>query len=111
MSTYLERLNNLLSAKAPTQAPAKTARSPVTPPFGSFGSARGGYVLPNEDDFIERAAIAEYDGGLSRPHAEALAAIQTIERPAGISKEQMSEIIDRAAYVLDGMRLRGTDDR
>lgn len=111
MSAYLERLKDLLSAKAPTPTPARTAGSPVTPSFGSFGSAQGRRVLPNEDDFNERAAIAEYDGGLSRPHAEALAAIQTIERPAGVSEEQMNEIIDRAAHVLDGMRLQERADR
>lgn len=31
-------------------------------------------MIPNIDEFEERAAIAQYDGGLTRPHAENLAA-------------------------------------
>lgn len=36
--------------------------------------------------FVERAAVAEYDGGLSREHAEQAAYIQTVRR-FGASKE------------------------
>jgi hypothetical protein len=35
---------------------------------------RDGWSVDDQVDFVERAAIAEFDGGLSRDEAEALAA-------------------------------------
>lgn len=58
-------------------------------------------------DFEERAAIAEFDGGLSRPHAEALAALQVVQPPPGVSSGQMAEIVDLAARRLDKLRTAG----
>jgi hypothetical protein len=59
---------------------------------------------PHPDDgghFDERAAISERDGGLAREHAEALAAIQVMPAPDGISASQMAVVIDAAARFLD----------
>ncbi len=58
------------------------------------------------DAFEERAAICEFDGGISREHAEALAMLQVQARPASVSEGQMAEIIDLAARRLDALSAR-----
>ncbi len=58
-------------------------------------------------DLDERAAISEYEGGLPRVHAEALAALQAIAPPPGVSSAQMAAIINLAARRLDGLRENG----
>lgn len=58
------------------------------------------------DAFQERAAICEFDGGLTWAHAEAFAALQTMEPPDGISPQGLAEVIDLAARRLDRMRSR-----
>jgi hypothetical protein len=57
-----------------------------------------------EMDFEERAAISEFDGCLSRPHAEALAALLVIQPPPGVTQGQLADIIDLAARRLDRLR-------
>ena len=57
-----------------------------------------------ESDFEERASISEFEGGLSREHAECLASLQTIEPPLGVSGKHLAEIIDLAARRLDRLR-------
>jgi hypothetical protein len=52
------------------------------------------------DAFEERAAVAEYDGGLRREHAEVLAALCVAPPPAGATPEQVSSVIDAAARFL-----------
>ena len=56
-------------------------------------------------DFEERAAICEFDGGLPRDHAEQLAALHAMPLPAGITGEQCAVVIDAAARFLDRKRL------
>lgn len=51
-------------------------RPEEVPPFGSIGSAAGRESLDSaamREEFEERAAILEFDGGLSREAAERLA--------------------------------------
>ncbi|MBF0186189.1 MAG: hypothetical protein HQM06_17615 [Magnetococcales bacterium] len=52
-------------------------------------------VNPNED-FEERAAICEYDGGLSREWAEGLARICTMARPVDILPPRWRSIVNAA---------------
>ena len=58
--------------------------------------------------FVERAAIAEYDGGLSRPHAELLAALHTA--PFGPEYDR-GAIIETVAAHLDSLTGAGPTDR
>jgi hypothetical protein len=57
-------------------------------------------------EFEERAAICEFDGGLPREHAEALAALHdpALAAGAGLSEIQWLNIIDLAAVRLDRLR-------
>ncbi len=50
--------------------------------------------------FEELSAISEYDGGLSRRHAETLSALSTMPAPSGITPEQMRAMLDAAARFL-----------
>jgi hypothetical protein len=58
----------------------------------------------NTDSFEERAAICEYDGGLTRDAAEQMAALHAAPLPAGITEEQRAVVIDAAALFLDRRR-------
>jgi hypothetical protein len=51
--------------------------------------------------FGERAAIMEFDGGLPRQIAEALARLDTMPLPDGFAIAQWQEVIDRAARLAD----------
>jgi hypothetical protein len=51
--------------------------------------------------FDERAGISEYDGGLSRNHAEQLAALQAMPLPVGVSEKQRWTMVQAAAIFLD----------
>ena len=42
-----------------------------------------GWSAEDQVDFVERAAIAEFDGGLSRKEAEALAATEVRSKADG----------------------------
>jgi hypothetical protein len=53
--------------------------------------------LDDDGSFDERAAIAEYDGGLKREHAEALAGFEAAGRQTGMSSEAIARVIDLAA--------------
>jgi hypothetical protein len=54
------------------------------------------------DHFRERAAIAEYNGGLSRADAEVLGAI--CATPSDVDPEIHAKVIDAAARFLDRVR-------
>ncbi len=54
--------------------------------------------------FVERAAIAEYDGGLSRLHAELLAALHTA--PFGPEYDRAA-IVETVAVHLDSLTAAG----
>lgn len=64
-------------------------------------SARSAAWADELDAFEERAAIAEYDGGLPREHAEVLAALCSAPPPAGASPEQFNSVVDAAARFLE----------
>jgi hypothetical protein len=57
-------------------------------------------------EFEERAAICEFDGGLPREYAEALAALHdtSMAAEAGLSECQWRNVIDLAAVRLDKLR-------
>ena len=56
------------------------------------------------------ASNREYDGGLTRPDAEALASLHlpNLAREAGIDDAAMNRVIDLAARRLDLLRKKGT---
>jgi hypothetical protein len=58
----------------------------------------------NTDIFEERAAICEYDGGLTRDQAEQVAALHAAPLPEGITEQQRAIVIDAAARFLDRRR-------
>ena len=99
MNPYLEKLKRA-AEKGPPQQLSKLPKAP----FDSFGSAYGTPFSPERADFEERAAVCEFDGGLTRAHAEALAAIEAAFLPGGITAEQRSTVIDAAARFLDARR-------
>jgi hypothetical protein len=55
-------------------------------------------------DFEERAAIVEFDGGLTRDHAEQMAALHAMPLPNGVTEELRDVVIDAAARFLDRRR-------
>jgi acyl-CoA reductase-like NAD-dependent aldehyde dehydrogenase len=57
-----------------------------------------------KQEYEERAAICEHDGGLSRGHAEQLAALESMPCPDGVTEEQRNTVIDAAARFLDHKR-------
>jgi hypothetical protein len=105
MSTYLDRLKEKTGAKRMTEQPPK-------PPKGSSGGFGGDaasvFALrdfdTNDGVYEERAAICEHDGGLSRDHAEQLAALHAAPLPEGITEQQRAIVIDAAARFLDRRR-------
>ena len=86
--SYLARLKQLESVKKPHHTPSTELPKPTKEAFGSFGSAPSPRIEKKHADveimpawdaadwqayFDERAGVAEYDGGLSRPDAESMA--------------------------------------
>jgi hypothetical protein len=65
----------------------------------------------NTGDFEERAAICEYDGGLTRDQAEQVAALHAAPLPEGITEQQRAIVIDAAARFLDRRRKEATTAR
>jgi hypothetical protein len=59
---------------------------------------------PNTENFEERAAICEFDGGLTRDEAEQVAALHATPLPEGITEEQRAVVINAAARFLDRRR-------
>ncbi|MBF0584696.1 MAG: hypothetical protein HQL80_10765 [Magnetococcales bacterium] len=53
------------------------------------------------DDYCERVAIIEYDGGIPRQWAEGLAAICTMQRPPDIDPRRWLAIVNAAALFAD----------
>lgn len=92
MSKWLEQ------ARSVTVPKVKSARSPITPSFGTngtIGTATEDGAIP----FEERAAIVEHDGGLPRSHAELIAL--TCVAPLGPGETFESRdatVINLAAY-------------
>jgi len=54
------------------------------------------------NDFEERAAIIEYDGGVPRPWAEALAGLDPNKPPGDIPQRRWQRFIDDAGGFVDG---------
>ncbi|QCG97364.1 hypothetical protein E6C67_26695 [Azospirillum sp. TSA2s] len=55
-----------------------------------------------DDDFEERAAILEFDGGLPRAWAESLARLATSPRPGAYLPERWETIVSDAHRLVDG---------
>jgi hypothetical protein len=112
MTSYLQRLKAKIEQTRPPEAPSKPSKAQsggVTAPFEPFEGSQGKGFCPQNDDsdvaiFEERAAICEHDGGISRPHAETLAALHAAPLPAGISEESRAVVIQAAALFLDRRR-------
>lgn len=62
--------------------------------------AIAGY-LSDEADFEERAAIIEFDGGLTRAVAEGMARIQLANPPAGANAADWTWYVDQASRIMD----------
>ncbi len=56
---------------------------------------------PSLADFEERAAIIEFDGGIDREWAEALARLECSPPPPGVTRATWRKAIDRAARFCD----------
>ncbi|MBB4286819.1 hypothetical protein [Roseospira goensis] len=54
-----------------------------------------------EDDADERAAIAEFDGGIPREWCDGWARLQAMAPPAGCTPRQWARLIDDAGRFLD----------
>lgn len=64
--------------------------------------------LDREAEFDERAAIIEYDGGLTRPIAEYLTRLLMSSAPEGAEQADWSWFVGRAAQIIDHAPLRRT---
>ena len=62
--------------------------------------------LENEAEFEERAAIIQYDGGLTRAVSEYLTRLLMAAPPAGTSREDWSWFVGEAAKRIDNAPLR-----
>lgn len=62
--------------------------------------------LDEEANFDERAAIIEFDGGLTRPAAEYLTKLLMSHPPAGANEADWSWFVAQAAKVMDDAPLR-----
>jgi hypothetical protein len=62
--------------------------------------------LDTEAEFDERAAIIEYDGGLTRAVAEYLTKLLMSSAPSGANAEDWSWFVGEAAKAIDGSNLR-----
>lgn len=83
--------------------PIGSERAPIGP-IVPIGQSSRPEIGPGPDeavtaDFEERAGIAENDGGLSRPHAEVLAALSVA--PGPIDQDARAKVIDCAARFLE----------
>lgn len=78
-----------------TLNPLGFSEFPRLPEFPRINQA-GETAQSTDGTWEERAAIAEYDGGLPRPHAEVLAALSMV----AVSVEERG-VLDRAAMVLE----------
>jgi hypothetical protein len=67
--------------------------------FGPGASARDESDL--QELFDERAAIAEFEGGIPRAWGEGFARLQTMARPARMRPDRWQEMIDDAGRFLD----------
>lgn len=79
--SYLDRLKRRISEKGPDHRATKVTKAPFVPFVASLSaplrqiSERDDPVTSLREAFEERAAIMEYDGGLSRKDAERMAMI------------------------------------
>jgi hypothetical protein len=111
MSTYLERLKAKTGEKHLPQSPSKPSKDtqpPLQPHLLNVLKVTSVDVSDAfsalSDDFEERAAICEFDGGLTRDEAEQMAALHAAPLPLGITEEQRAVVIDAAARFLDRRR-------
>lgn len=63
-------------------------------------------LLDREAEFEERAAIIEYDGGLTRAVAEYLTKLLLAAAPDGANSADWSWFVGEAAKAIDGANLR-----
>jgi hypothetical protein len=88
------------TSPAPVPAPqppvGQELRCPAPVPSPVSGARTG----PAVTDWHERAAIIEFDGGIPRPLAEAMAVLEIC--PAGIEASRWQHAIDELARLLDG---------
>jgi len=110
MSTAKERLRALSSPNAYSQSPDKTdARHSVSnvskAPVGISGKpaqvAPVYPTAPDADDFAERAAVIEHDGGIIQPLADCLAAILTAGKPLDMPPVRWLRFQTDAALLVD----------
>lgn len=100
-----------LLAAAP-EAQADADRSPATPAAPSAVD-----VADVAEHYEERAAVREFLGGLARPHAERLAALETVRAllPDGWQAESWAHELRRRAGIIDdpavAERFRAAADR
>ena len=73
----------------------------VPPLFAKVDKPEQVVPLDRNEDFEERAAICEHDGGLSREWAEGLARICTMARPDDILPPRWRSIVDAAGQFVD----------
>jgi hypothetical protein len=110
MSTYLERLKAKTGEKHLPQQPSKPSKEIHPPQSPLLKALRVTEVGVSDafsaeiDGFEERAAIIEFDGGLTRDHAEQMAALHAMPLPNGVTEEQRDVVIDAAARFLDRRR-------
>ena len=81
--------------------PAETAETAESPPFWrTEGVSAVSAVSAAALDIEERAAIAEYDGGLPRPLAEALARMEACPPTPGTSPRRWQGVQDSFAMLV-----------
>ncbi len=73
MGNLLDRLKRLQTSVSSYERNELNEISSPSPPINSFLSFNSYSKTAGSDDFEERAAILEFDGGLSREEAETLA--------------------------------------
>ena len=101
--TRFDPVATLAKIRRPAGAPPIVPKPPTAE--GSLGGLDDSADTPLDlarDHFFERAAIAEYDGGLSRADAEVLGAI--CAAPSDVDPEVRAKVIDATARFLKRVR-------
>ena len=99
--SYLERLKAMKAHRHPSDGPSK----PSIPAFEGFeGSSQkddSGNSTSDDGDEAERAAIIEFDGGIAREWAKALARLECAPPPPGVTAGTWRKAISRVARFCD----------